>query len=140
MVTTAVIPVLRRRWRLKISMEDAGFTSTEIAAELGVSRATVSRWLASDTVPVRTAYIKQWAAVCRVDESWLIYGPACEHCGAIPGPVSHPHPVDELMAEPAGGPSHDLPIDVTRPKPRWPRTGDRHAVNGRPALNLPVAA
>jgi transcriptional regulator with XRE-family HTH domain len=109
MVTTAVIPSLRRRWRLKIAMEDARFTSSDMAAELGVSRATVSRWLASDSVPVRSAYLKQWAKACGVDETWLIYGPTCECCGSMPGPVSNPHPVDELL-DAEGTPRYYWPV------------------------------
>jgi transcriptional regulator with XRE-family HTH domain len=70
----ATIPALRRRWRLKISMEEAGLTSSAMADELGVSRATITRWFADDEMPIRPAYLKTWADHTLVPYRWLADG------------------------------------------------------------------
>lgn len=57
-------------------MESAGLTMIEMADELGVHRATIGRWLQLDDIPIRAAYLKQWAVRCHVDYDWLITGRA----------------------------------------------------------------
>lgn len=91
-------PDLAVGWRLKMALEHGKISAQEIAADLGVHRGTVTRWMNVPGVPIRPAYLKQWAAICGVNEDWLIYGPQCHFCGLPSGPVSHPHPLDEIAA------------------------------------------
>lgn len=77
-MATSTVPVIRRRWRLKISMEEAGLTSASMAEELGVSRATITRWFADDEMPIRSAYLKAWAARTDVPYEWLTGAPVTD--------------------------------------------------------------
>jgi hypothetical protein len=45
-----------------------------MAEELGVHRATLTRWMNVDGVPIRPAYLKQWALRCGTDYQWLATG------------------------------------------------------------------
>ena len=62
-------------WRLQRALAHAGIQAGDIAIELGVSRATVSRWLndRGDT-PLRWAYIDRWAQLTGVPALWLCHG------------------------------------------------------------------
>jgi len=46
----------------------------EMADALGVSKATVSRWMADRGAPPRSVYIKQWALITGTDPGWLLTG------------------------------------------------------------------
>lgn len=50
-------------------------TAVEMADELGLSRSTVTRWLASDAAPIRPIYLKEWALRCGVPYTWLANEP-----------------------------------------------------------------
>lgn len=61
-------------WRLQRALGHAGIASGDIAVELGVSRATVSRWLNDKGMPLRWAYIDRWADLTGVSSRWLCHG------------------------------------------------------------------
>lgn len=72
---TAVVPDWTIGWRLQRALAHAGIQAGDIAVELGVSRATVSRWLndKGDT-PLRWAYIDRWSELTGVPAVWLCHG------------------------------------------------------------------
>lgn len=72
MTAGRAIPQLTLGWRLKMALGDYG--ATEIAADLGVDRSTVSRWMADRGAPPKVAYIKQWALITHTDPEWLQTG------------------------------------------------------------------
>lgn len=57
-------------WRLQRALAHAGLSIEEMAAELGVSRQTVSRWLNEHGSPKR-GYLTVWAMRCGVPFDWL---------------------------------------------------------------------
>lgn len=68
------IPDLTLGWRLQIALGDMGVQ--EMADQLGVSRATVGRWMHDKGAPPKRAYIIQWALATGVDAQWLETGKA----------------------------------------------------------------
>lgn len=70
----AVVPGWTLGWRLQRALAHAGLTTEEIAAELGVSRSTISRWLNDRGAPPRPVYIRMWALRCGVPYGWLKEG------------------------------------------------------------------
>lgn len=66
------IPEVTLGWRLKIALGD--MSAQEMAESLGVSRQTLSRWMADRGQPPRKAYINQWALLTGVDAAWLESG------------------------------------------------------------------
>lgn len=62
-------------------MEEAGLTSAAMAEELGVSRATITRWFADDRAPIRAAYLRQWAQSTGVPYEWLTEDPVTDPTG-----------------------------------------------------------
>ena len=66
------IPELTLGWRLKMAL--GSLRVEEMAEELGVNRATVSRWMSDKGAPPKTAYIKQWALRTGVPYVWLDEG------------------------------------------------------------------
>jgi len=58
---------------MKRALMHAGVTEQAMADELGMSRATVSRWT-NDHGPVRDIFLKQWAMRCGVPYHWLKHG------------------------------------------------------------------
>lgn len=66
------IPALTLGWRLKMAL---GHHKAEwMADQLGVSRQTLSRWMADKGSPPTRAYVRQWALVTGVDQQWLETG------------------------------------------------------------------
>lgn len=61
-------------WRLLRSLAHAGISIEGMAAELGVSRSTVSRWINEHGGPPRLVYLKEWAARTGVPLEWLREG------------------------------------------------------------------
>lgn len=62
-----------------------------MAAELGVSRQTVSRWMSDKGAPPHRAYVRQWALLVGVSPEWLETGEVAEEGDG--SPVSDPpHP------------------------------------------------
>lgn len=56
-----------------MSLEDV-MSVQDMADYLGVSRATLSRWMADKGAPPRRAYIAQWALATDVPIEWLEKG------------------------------------------------------------------
>jgi transcriptional regulator with XRE-family HTH domain len=70
-VMTQPIPEWTLGWRLQRSLAHAGMSIDDMAAELGVSRQTVSRWV-NDHVDPRLGYLKLWALRTGVPLGWLV--------------------------------------------------------------------
>ena len=62
-------------WRLQRSLAHAGISVSEMAGELEVSRATLSRWMNDHGAPPRAIYLRQWALRCGVSYAWLTGNP-----------------------------------------------------------------
>ena len=61
-------------WRLQRSLAHAGIAAGDMAADLDVSRATVSRWLNDKGMPPRSVYMREWADRTGVSYEWLCHG------------------------------------------------------------------
>ena len=61
-------------WRLQRALAHAGMTTEEMAAELGVTRQTVSRWINERGAQPRAGFVKLWALRCGVPYEWLVAG------------------------------------------------------------------
>lgn len=70
---TGTIPPETMGWRLQRSLAFADVSVEQMAAELGVSRSTVSRWLNDRGTP-SLGYLKVWALRCGVPLDWLRHG------------------------------------------------------------------
>jgi len=68
------VPEWTLGWRLQRALHHAGMQTDQMAAELGLSRGTVSRWLNDRGAPPKLGYIKVWAMRCGVPLEWLITG------------------------------------------------------------------
>ena len=88
------VPRVTLGWRLKIALGEAGFKAEDMAAELGVSRQTVSRWMAGHGTPPRPIYVEKWAELCDVDPTWLLHG---EAGGGTPPPGGGDREADILV-------------------------------------------
>ena len=106
----------------------------QVAAELGVSRSTVSRWLNDRGTPSR-GYLKLWAMMTRVPIQWLTDdqdpGPAT--------PAQHAHRSSDLTED------HDDQADgLSREDFHAARKRLRTTIpldpNGRPRLHLLAVA
>jgi transcriptional regulator with XRE-family HTH domain len=71
---SGAIPEWTLGWRLNRALDHAGVSVEGIAADLGVSRSTISRWINDRGAPPRTIYIREWALRCGVDYRWLRSG------------------------------------------------------------------
>ena len=61
-------------WRMQRALAHAGISAGEMAAELEVSRGTLSRWLNDRGARPRAIYLRQWALRCGVSYRWLLNG------------------------------------------------------------------
>ncbi|MGY4543287.1 transcriptional regulator with XRE-family HTH domain [Arthrobacter sp. UYNi723] len=68
-------PEFQLKDRLRLARELKNFEQADIAAELGISRATVSNYERGATMPGKLV-INAWAVVCDVDVEWLKTGKA----------------------------------------------------------------
>lgn len=66
------IPPLTLGWRLKMSLGD--MKRDEMAEQLGVNPATISRWMADRGAPPKRAYLAQWSLITDTDLDWLETG------------------------------------------------------------------
>jgi len=73
-MSEAMVPEWTLGWRLQRALGFADVTVETMAAELGVSRATISRWCHDRGAPPRTIYLRHWAHRCHVSYEWLVYG------------------------------------------------------------------
>ncbi len=71
-----VVPEWTLGWRLNRALSHAGISAADMAADLGVSRATVSRWINDHGAPPRVGYVKLWAMRCGVSLEWVLAWPA----------------------------------------------------------------
>lgn len=71
--TAPHVPELTLGWRLRMARESAGIDVQQMAQLLSVGRSTISRW-EHDGGSLRPIYLREWAAVCGVDYSWLVTG------------------------------------------------------------------
>ncbi len=62
--------------RLRKAREHANLRQEELAAELGISRASVSVYESGHRPPMRSILLA-WAMVCHVDLDWLTGSPGC---------------------------------------------------------------
>lgn len=70
----ALVPEWTLGWRLQRALAHAGITTNDIATELEVSRATISRWINDHGAPPRAIYVKEWALRCGVPYEWIQHG------------------------------------------------------------------
>lgn len=70
------IPEWTLGWRMQRALAHAGISVNEIADEMGVSRATISRWINDKGAPPRTIYLKEWALRTGVPLGWLAGDPS----------------------------------------------------------------
>ena len=68
------VPPLTLGWRLKMSLDYADISVQQIADTLGVSRATISRWMGDKGDRPKRAYLLQWALITRVPFEWIDIG------------------------------------------------------------------
>jgi transcriptional regulator with XRE-family HTH domain len=70
-------PSFELRHRMSLALEAAGVSVQDMAAELGVSRVTVSAWLHARNRPPIAA-LKLWAIRTGVSYQWLLTGVTAE--------------------------------------------------------------
>jgi transcriptional regulator with XRE-family HTH domain len=73
------IPELTLGWRLRMSLDHAGISVQTMAEQLGVTRATLSRWMSDKGKRPNRAYISQWALGTGVPFEWLNTGEVTPH-------------------------------------------------------------
>lgn len=89
------IPSLTLGWRMRMALGE--MKAEEMAAQLGVSRQTLSRWMADKGKPPKRAYLAQWALITGVPLTWIESGIAPEEEPAPPnGPAQ---PVTNALAD-----------------------------------------
>ena len=66
------IPEWTIGWRLARALAYAGVSGEEMAAELGVSRTTISRMINDRGAPPRIGYVKLWAQRTGVSLEWVL--------------------------------------------------------------------
>ena len=94
------VPELTLGWRLKMALGDRSAQS--IADDLGVTRGTVSRWMADRGAPPKAAYIKMWALITQTDVRWLLTGQqTVPHPGGPDGGLEGKCAVRESNPQPA---------------------------------------
>lgn len=101
------VPEFQLKDRLRLARELKNLEQVDIAAELGISRATVSNYERGVTMPGKLV-INAWAVVCDVDVEWLKTGkadsalypsnPGGGETAPKPKTVSDPKPLDYKVA------------------------------------------
>ena len=72
-VTPGRVPQVTLGVRMQLALRSSKHSIEAIAAELGVTRGTVSRWMNDHAIP-RLVYIRLWAQITGVDYDWLLTG------------------------------------------------------------------
>src|SRR5690349_14937165 len=70
----AVPPELTLGWRLKMALDAGGVSALGMANHIGVTRQTVSRWMADKGSPPHRGYLIAWADATGVPLGWLESG------------------------------------------------------------------
>ena len=97
------IPEFQLKDRLRLARELNHLEQTDMAAELGISRATVSNYERGVTVPGKLV-VNAWAVICDVDVEWLKTGQAQQG--------QHPSdPTDGQRAPKSKAVSNSRPLD-----------------------------
>lgn len=68
------IPAVTLKWRLQMSLDEAGIAVEDAAQRLDVSRSTVSRWLNGRGAAPKRPFLAQWALMTGVPLAWLESG------------------------------------------------------------------
>src|SRR5260370_36855122 len=77
------IPEWTLGWRLARALAHGGVSVEGMAAELGVSRSTISRWMNDRGAPPRGGYVKLWSQRAGVSVEGVLGGaPATRGAGA----------------------------------------------------------
>jgi transcriptional regulator with XRE-family HTH domain len=84
------VPDVSLGWRLKIALGVAHVKAEDMADELGVSRQTLSRWMADQGAPPRRPFLIYWADRTDTDLAWLEHGVT----GSEPPPSPTPRGTD----------------------------------------------
>lgn len=71
--TDTGIPEWTLGWRLQRALAHADVSVEQMAAELGVTRQTVGRWM-HERVEPKTGFLRLWALRCGVSYEWLLTG------------------------------------------------------------------
>ena len=66
------IPEWTLGWRLARALDYAGMSVEDMAAELGVSRSTISRFINDRGAPPRIGYVKLWSQRTGVSMEWVL--------------------------------------------------------------------
>jgi transcriptional regulator with XRE-family HTH domain len=68
------IPALTLGWRLRMALDYSEISVQAMADQLGVARATLSRWMSDKGSRPKKAYLMQWALITGVPFEWLDSG------------------------------------------------------------------
>jgi transcriptional regulator with XRE-family HTH domain len=69
----AMIPTFTMGHRMRLALEDRGYSIADAAARFGVSRNTITNWCNGHHAPKRF-YVQGWAEWLNVPETWLRWG------------------------------------------------------------------
>lgn len=79
--TAYKVPAVTLGWRLRMSMEQAGFKADYMAAKLHVHRGTITRWTHDIGSPPKAIYVERWAQITGVPLGWLANGDSSREAG-----------------------------------------------------------
>lgn len=101
--TVGTIPQVTLGWRLQMALGHAGIKVQDMAAQLGVNRGTLTRWMHDVGAQPKRAYLLQWALSTGVDPVWLETGvvvrdPECPRRDSNAQPSDYSARVVELRA------------------------------------------
>jgi transcriptional regulator with XRE-family HTH domain len=89
-----VVPEFAMRHRMELALEYGNISVQEMAAELGMSRTTISNWLHGRTEPRRRDLLV-WSMTCGVPLEWLM-------TGAVPAAVAVEPDTPKKRTRPSG--------------------------------------
>jgi transcriptional regulator with XRE-family HTH domain len=69
----ATIPQFSMGHRMRLGLEDRGYSIQEAADHFEVSRNTITNWCNGHTAPKRSV-VRDWSTWLQVPESWLRWG------------------------------------------------------------------
>lgn len=114
-MTAGAIPAFTLADRLRKAREHAGLDQTQLAALVGVSRVTVSKY--ETGAPTRPAAVRLWALATGVDREWLETGESPHPDGPGEG-IQRPQP--ESNWQPTGYPTAQVrALPISRERRQW---------------------